>query len=192
MHDEDGFLAAIRQTPADDVARLVFADWLDEQDDPACKPKADFIRLELRMAESSERSLHWVRDATRLQQIAAWLDTLWLVIISHAKIEKYFGQLPSECPKRWDRLTPTADAKLRKCERCKRHIHYCETLSEAQSHVADGNRVALTLALPREMDDLFPPPLTFPWRFGRPKPRQRDTNRTRSRNIQRENWEEMG
>jgi uncharacterized protein (TIGR02996 family) len=34
MHDEDGFLSAIRQTPTDDTARLVFADWLDEQDDP--------------------------------------------------------------------------------------------------------------------------------------------------------------
>ena len=45
MHDEADFLSAIRQTPADDTARLVFADWLDEQDDPACKRKAAFIRL---------------------------------------------------------------------------------------------------------------------------------------------------
>ena len=50
MHEEAGFLSTISQTPADDTARLVYADWLDEQDDPTCQPKADFIRLETRMA----------------------------------------------------------------------------------------------------------------------------------------------
>jgi uncharacterized protein (TIGR02996 family) len=191
MHDEDGFLAAIRLAPADDVLRLVFADWLDEQDEPSCKPKADFIRLELRMVESSERSLHHVHRLDRLHQLAKQLDLHWLAVVSHAKIEVCRVPFPSECPMQWAKLAPTSDARVRRCEHCKNQVHYCDTLQEAQAHVANGTRVALTLALDREMDDLFPPPLTFPWRFGRAKPRQRDTNRTRSRNIQRENWEEM-
>ena len=69
MHDEDSFLAAIRQTPADDVARLVFADWLDEQEDTACKLKAEFIRLELRMAEGRigfEQALPHVQRYARI------------------------------------------------------------------------------------------------------------------------------
>jgi uncharacterized protein (TIGR02996 family) len=191
MHDEDGFLAAIRQTPADDVTRLVFADWLDEQEDPACKLKAEFIRLELRMAESSERSLNQIRCLDRLHQLAKQLDPHWLAAVSHAKIEVCRVPFPSECPMRWAKLAPTSDALIRRCDHCKKNVHYCDTLQEAQAHAANGTRVALTLALDRGMDDLFPPPLTFPWRVGRAKPRQRDTNRTRSRNIQRENWEEM-
>jgi uncharacterized protein (TIGR02996 family) len=193
MHDEEGFLSLIRQTPADDVARLVFADWLDEQDDPTCKLKAEFIRLELQMVESPEKCVNRFRDAIRLQQIAALLDPLWLIVVSHVKIEMCRGLLPLECPKQWDKLTPTDDAKLRKCEHkyCKRRVHYCETLSEAQTHVAHGDSVALTLALTRQMDDLFPPRFVSRFAMGRPTPRQRKIDRSQSHNIQRENWEEM-
>src|SRR5437762_96441 len=34
MSDRDSFLRAIRANPDDDTLRLVFADWLDEHDDP--------------------------------------------------------------------------------------------------------------------------------------------------------------
>ncbi len=43
MPDQDGFLSAIRADPADDTTRLVYADWLDERDDP----RGDFVRLHL-------------------------------------------------------------------------------------------------------------------------------------------------
>lgn len=38
---ETAFLAAIRANPADDTTRLVYADWLDERDDP----RAEYVRL---------------------------------------------------------------------------------------------------------------------------------------------------
>jgi uncharacterized protein (TIGR02996 family) len=41
MSDDAGFLHAIRDNPADDTARPVYADWLDERDDP----RGDFLRL---------------------------------------------------------------------------------------------------------------------------------------------------
>jgi uncharacterized protein (TIGR02996 family) len=42
--DEDGFHAAIRDNPFDDVTRLVFADWLDENGQPA---RAELIRVQV-------------------------------------------------------------------------------------------------------------------------------------------------
>jgi uncharacterized protein (TIGR02996 family) len=43
MTDRAAFLAAIAAAPADDLPRLVFADWLDEHGDP---DRAEFIRLQ--------------------------------------------------------------------------------------------------------------------------------------------------
>jgi uncharacterized protein (TIGR02996 family) len=45
MGEREGFLAAIAAAPDDDLARLVFADWLDEHDDPL----GDFIRLQIEL-----------------------------------------------------------------------------------------------------------------------------------------------
>lgn len=45
MGERDSFLAAIRSHPADDVARLVYADWLDERaEGDLDRATAEFIR----------------------------------------------------------------------------------------------------------------------------------------------------
>src|SRR4051794_37362724 len=44
------FFDAIRADPGDDVARLVFADWLDEHGEP---DRAEFIRLQIALARGS-------------------------------------------------------------------------------------------------------------------------------------------
>jgi uncharacterized protein (TIGR02996 family) len=44
MSDRDALLAAVRQAPADDAPRLVYADWLDEHDEA---DRAQFIRLQI-------------------------------------------------------------------------------------------------------------------------------------------------
>src|SRR5262245_44988838 len=41
MTDEAAFLAAIRATPEDDTVLLVYADWVEERDDP----RAEYVRL---------------------------------------------------------------------------------------------------------------------------------------------------
>jgi uncharacterized protein (TIGR02996 family) len=55
--DEAAFLTAIRTNPADETARLVYADWLAERDDP----RADFARL-------SAEFLRCVRGLAALRQ----------------------------------------------------------------------------------------------------------------------------
>src|SRR5215218_387211 len=45
MNDRLAFLRAIREHPDDDTPRLVFADWLDEHDDPL----GEFIRVQIEL-----------------------------------------------------------------------------------------------------------------------------------------------
>jgi uncharacterized protein (TIGR02996 family) len=46
----DGFLARICEVPDDDGPRLIYADWLDEQEDP----RGEFIRVQIALARMSE------------------------------------------------------------------------------------------------------------------------------------------
>lgn len=46
MNDEDAFLAAIKSAPNDDLPRLVYADWLDEQG----RPGGEFLRVDCDIA----------------------------------------------------------------------------------------------------------------------------------------------
>src|SRR4051812_46862381 len=47
MIPHEGFLQAIREEPLNDVPRLIYADWLEENGDPA---RAEFIRLQCELA----------------------------------------------------------------------------------------------------------------------------------------------
>ena len=46
MTDGEGLLAAIIAEPDDDVPRLIYADWLDEQGDAT---RAEFIRVQVEL-----------------------------------------------------------------------------------------------------------------------------------------------
>jgi uncharacterized protein (TIGR02996 family) len=50
--DRTAFLRAIAADPEDDTPRLVFADWLDEHDDPQ---RAEFIRVQVELARRPPR-----------------------------------------------------------------------------------------------------------------------------------------
>ena len=45
--EDELFLTAIRENPRDDTPRLVYADWLDEHDDP----RAEWLRIEVRLKQ---------------------------------------------------------------------------------------------------------------------------------------------
>jgi uncharacterized protein (TIGR02996 family) len=78
MTDADAFLAAIITNPADDLPRLVFADWLDEHGDHA---RAEFIRLQIAVARGDgsgfaraeelrlENEEKWKIPGVRFQQL---------------------------------------------------------------------------------------------------------------------------
>jgi uncharacterized protein (TIGR02996 family) len=84
MNRADAFLQAIRDAPEDDTPRLIFADWLEEQGDPASVARAEFIRVQCALAtlpedddrrwalETRQKQLlwqhgkHWARPLRRL------------------------------------------------------------------------------------------------------------------------------
>ncbi|MBA4191115.1 MAG: hypothetical protein C0467_24285 [Planctomycetaceae bacterium] len=75
MSPEQGFLRAIIEAPEDDTARLVFADWLDENGQ---SERAEFIRTHIELARSDEadpRRAAWLARLHRLQAAngAAWV-----------------------------------------------------------------------------------------------------------------------
>ncbi len=46
MTEEEAFLRAVTENPEDDTPRLIFADWLDDHDDP----RGSFIRVQCELA----------------------------------------------------------------------------------------------------------------------------------------------
>lgn len=78
--DEAAFLDAVLASPNDDTARLVYADWLDERDDPL----GEFVRLHVARSASIEDG-HFVLptsptggDAERLRLLAEVHSSAWI------------------------------------------------------------------------------------------------------------------
>lgn len=72
MADEKNFLETLKQNPDDDTTRLVYADWLEEQD---AKEHAEYLRL--------EAELH--RMLPRLAALTQSLDPGWLAAVSRKR-----------------------------------------------------------------------------------------------------------
>src|SRR5579883_2358476 len=68
------FLQAICENPDDDTARLVFADWLDEQGDPE---RAEFIRLQIGIASGSIPEARLATAQARTEELFKRNETAW-------------------------------------------------------------------------------------------------------------------
>jgi uncharacterized protein (TIGR02996 family) len=168
MHTDDDFLRKLLDSPADDITRLVYADWLDDQDDPAAKLKSAFLRLTVRLTDPTQRAAAWLRLQKKLQPLAAQLDTDWLAVVSRLKIENCPGK-PEDarqshnplrfdfvCDRRWDELSPTSDEAVRFCDSCRDNVHYCDTIMAAREHAWQGHCVVVDLGVIRRERDLEP------------------------------------
>jgi uncharacterized protein (TIGR02996 family) len=119
MPTDEDFLRKLLDNPADDTARLVYADWLDEQGDETSLAKAKFLRLTAKPTAPARKS----KRRRALQKLAAGLDTDWLAVVSKLDVENCAGKkrapLPTTggmrigflgfevlCDKRWNELTP--------------------------------------------------------------------------------------
>src|SRR5581483_6965828 len=76
MADRESFLQAIREAPEDDALRLVFADWLDEQDDLL----GQFIRLqfELEPIRDNYQNPHAAELRQREEQFLRDHEAFWI------------------------------------------------------------------------------------------------------------------
>jgi len=115
MFDEEGLLARIGESPDDDLCRLVYADWLEENDfgDVAafvraqCRfarlPKSDKARAPLRRKIAEllpDVDIHWQRvlgDDVRLTRIARGLPEAvrWKVWPEPGRVDELLRRMPS-------------------------------------------------------------------------------------------------
>jgi uncharacterized protein (TIGR02996 family) len=94
VDEDEAFLAAIRQQPADNTVRLVYADWLDERDDP----RGELLRIECLLHQGSEADAdHTLRQ--RLSELGGRVDVRWLAAVCRVPVEIGLPhQHPSRCP----------------------------------------------------------------------------------------------
>ncbi len=70
MSTEVGLLAAIWDSPHDDLPRLVYADFLEETCDPVSAARAEFIRVQCELARLDEYDERW--DKLHKRERALW------------------------------------------------------------------------------------------------------------------------
>ena len=112
---EPELLAAIDHQ--DHAARVVYADWLEEQGD---SERAEWVRLQDRLLELP---LGAERDAARNRagRIACDLDPAWRVLVARVPIHNCQR---ADCPREWGSLAPTHTTDLRTCGACHAKIEY--------------------------------------------------------------------
>jgi uncharacterized protein (TIGR02996 family) len=69
-----GFLQAIIENPEEDDVRLIFADWLDERDDP----RGEFIRIQVARARAEGDELQQVKNWSREQELLGAHEKDWV------------------------------------------------------------------------------------------------------------------
>jgi uncharacterized protein (TIGR02996 family) len=112
---EPELLVAIEQQ--EDGARIVYADWLEEQGD---SERAEYVRLQdaihtLPDGEEREHALH------RVSLLSGKLDAAWRVVVARPRIRN----CPREdCPREWGALAPTHTSDLRVCRTCDTRLEF--------------------------------------------------------------------
>ena len=133
---EEAFLSTLREQPDDDTTRRVFADWLDEQDDPTCTLKAEYIRADLELAalpRKPKRKGYRQRLADRRREMAEQLDLDWMAVVTLAKIEA--STFAFQCPLKWESLQVVeGDTRVRHCSSCNENVYYCGTMEDTRRH----------------------------------------------------------
>jgi uncharacterized protein (TIGR02996 family) len=149
---EEAFVRAIQEEPDDDAPRRMYADWLEEHNDP----RGEYLRLLARLEATDPKSPERRELRARLRELRKSIDPAWRATVARPPIERC-PKFAFKCPKRWDRLTATDDPAVRYCKSCRRNVYYCATVAEARSRARRGHCVAVDLVPVRRPRDLSPP-----------------------------------
>ncbi|MFK7768984.1 MAG: TIGR02996 domain-containing protein [Mariniblastus sp.] len=158
------FILDISKYPNDADYRKIYADWLEESGDPL---RANILRIQCEMSRFA-RENHFYQDL--LEERTELVDALkqnydqaevWLALIGHAAIEKCStAAAGDDCPKRWENLPASDNAHsvaadtIRACTACRKLVRYCYSVSEALSHIANGECVSIDPGVARKRYDL--------------------------------------
>lgn len=154
MMEETAFVAAILAAPHDDAPRLVFADWLNERNDP----RGEWLRITIRLqqllwnnapAENAAKQ-SWVRETAKLQDRLRELNEVvskaWALRIQRGFIEQC--NIPDAvCPRDWLMLTESEQPNRRRCSSCSRLVRYCQSVGEVHQAIVERQPIVKALAL---------------------------------------------
>jgi uncharacterized protein (TIGR02996 family) len=156
---EEKLLAEI--AAGDDAARMVYADWLEENGDIR---RAEFLRTQERLgslvSEDPDTRMAFVEGSRRLRQLATLVELEWRMRVARAPVEGCDVHLrfDFQCPKQWSDLVETEAPDVRFCDLCRQQVFYCTTIPEARQHAWRGRCVAVDIANERTKHDLERPP----------------------------------
>lgn len=99
MSDERAFLKAIRANPDDRTARLVYADWLQERDDP----RGELIRIEEELSGLPIHSDRYWELKPRRRELLGSAERPWLKKMGYGgtDYQPVFADVPSGWKERW-------------------------------------------------------------------------------------------
>jgi uncharacterized protein (TIGR02996 family) len=154
MDEETAFVNAILASPRDDTVRLVFADWLDERNDP----RDEWLRVTVRLqqlvwnfapVESRAKQL-WVREVAQLQrrlrELRSLVSEAWALRIQRGLIESC-NIADAKCPNEWLRLPESDRPDRRQCSSCERFVRYCRSAAEVHQAMVEMQPLVKALAL---------------------------------------------
>jgi uncharacterized protein (TIGR02996 family) len=145
VREEQAFLQAILDNPDDDAPRLMYADWLEERDDP----RGEYIRLTVAVegmqqqlpAEDQRTRLRQLREIGRLtvqlKVLQPRMPLEWLAKLNRGRIGRcglvglrIDDKYSRACPTVWQRLQETDTPCLRRCGVCTRKVRLCRSVEE--------------------------------------------------------------
>jgi uncharacterized protein (TIGR02996 family) len=87
MTDEEfGFIQAVVKDPDNDTPRLLYADWLDEQGDPAASARAEFIRIQCQLARDHTRHPLLDQHRQRERELLRAYQARWVAEVAHTNL----------------------------------------------------------------------------------------------------------
>jgi uncharacterized protein (TIGR02996 family) len=99
MNEERGFIRAILSAPNDAALRLIYADWLEERDDP----RGEYLRLLCMLDGCSDEEERARQLGERLQELETKIDPLWVAQMRRGRVRNQSGRGAGAGAKRRDR-----------------------------------------------------------------------------------------
>jgi uncharacterized protein (TIGR02996 family) len=82
--EDRGFLEALAAQPEDDSVRLIYADWLEERDDP----RGEYLRITVALARLLVDDLHAEDLRWRADQLRQQIDPRWRALVEPGRPRK--------------------------------------------------------------------------------------------------------
>ena len=85
MTEEKAFLSILRRQPKDLLTMRVYADWLDDHDQP---DRAEFLRLQLEVMGMRAHQRGLLRRSRRLLALGRHFPRAWLLVVNRPRLDK--------------------------------------------------------------------------------------------------------